>query len=73
MKMGAIETAATPASDSRSLTKVWLRALELTAPITDNPRIGNVHEDVVFTPLDEIHSPMRRLTEFMEHLPSERV
>jgi fatty-acyl-CoA synthase len=37
MKMGAIETAVTPASDSRSVTKAWLRALELTAPITDNP------------------------------------
>src|SRR5436189_1081291 len=36
-KMSAIDTVPTRSHDSRSVMKAWLRALELTAPITGSP------------------------------------
>src|SRR2546426_7999412 len=35
--MSAIDTVPTRSHDSRSVMKAWLRALELTAPITGSP------------------------------------
>jgi fatty-acyl-CoA synthase len=38
MSSGHAETMARPASGNRSVAKAWLRALELTAPITNHPQ-----------------------------------
>src|SRR5438094_9124310 len=38
MSLGEGDAPATPAGSNRSAAKAWLRALELTAPIANNPR-----------------------------------